>query len=162
MVDVGGKVESGRRAVASGRIRMQPETLEAIRAGNVPKGDVLGTARLAGILAAKRTPDWIPLCHPIRLTAVEVSLNEEERLPGVSVRSEVRAMDRTGVEMEALAAVSAALLTVYDMLKGIDRAMEIGAIRLDRKEGGRSGLYVRREEGAPRRTSPRGSEEGGV
>jgi cyclic pyranopterin phosphate synthase len=148
MVDVGEKAETGRIAVASGRIRMHPETLEAIRHGAVPKGDVLGTARLAGILAAKRTPEWIPLCHPIRLTGVEVTVTEDDGLPGLSVRAEVRAMDRTGVEMEALAAVAAALLTAYDMVKGIDRAMEIGPIRLDRKEGGRSGLYVRDETGA--------------
>ena len=143
MIDVGGKEETKRIAAASGRIRMKAETLRRVLAGDVPKGDVAGTARVAGIMAAKRTWDIVPLCHPIRLTAVDMSVTPDEELPGIRIEAAVAGTDRTGVEMEALTAVSVGLLTVYDMLKGIDRGMEIGPVRLDRKEGGRGGRYVR-------------------
>src|SRR3954447_6250430 len=115
MVDIGGKDRTSRVAIAVARVRMQPETLARIRDGKVEKGDVLAAARLAGIMAAKRTPDFIPLCHPISLSGVEVEV--EARVVGVEVRATVKAVDRTGVEMEALTAVAAAALTVYDMLK---------------------------------------------
>ncbi len=143
MIDVGEKNEMQRSAVATGQIRMKAETLQSLLEGNVPKGDVIGTARIAGILAAKRTWESIPLCHPIRLTSVDVSVTPDGKLPGIRIEATVRAKDRTGVEMEALTAVSVALLTVYDMLKGIDKEMEIEHVHLDRKEGGRSGLYIR-------------------
>jgi cyclic pyranopterin phosphate synthase len=141
MVDVGAKAETERVGIASGTITMQPATAKAVKAGAIGKGDVLGVARLAGIQAAKRTADWIPLCHPLRLTGVELDL----RLDGNAVRitATVRAFDRSGVEMEALAAVSAAALTVYDMCKAIDRGMVIGEIRLDEKRGGKSGTWKR-------------------
>ena len=141
MVDVGGKPETARVAVASGRIEMAAATARAVRAGTIGKGDVLGVARLAAIQAAKRTADWIPLCHPLRLTGVEVELRVVAR--AVEIAATVRAFDRTGVEMEALAAVAAAALTIYDMCKAIDRDMVIGAIRLDAKRGGRSGTWTR-------------------
>jgi cyclic pyranopterin phosphate synthase len=141
MVDVGAKAETERVGIASGSITMLPATAKAVRAGQIGKGDVLGVARLAGIQAAKRTADWIPLCHPLRLTGVDVDL----RVTGTSVKivARVRAFDRSGVEMEALAAVSAAALTVYDMCKAIDRGMVIGEIRLDEKRGGKSGTWKR-------------------
>jgi cyclic pyranopterin phosphate synthase len=145
MVDVGEKGETERIAVASGHIRMSSRALEAVLRGEVPKGDVLGTARIASIQAAKRTWEWIPLCHPIRLTSIEVDLTPEKDLPGISIRAKIKAKDRTGVEMEALTAVSTGLLTIYDMLKTIDRSMEISEIRLDMKEGGRSGSFMRGE-----------------
>jgi len=137
MVDVGGKAATGRRAVAGGRISMSPEALEAIRTGNAPKGDVLSTARIAGIMAAKRTADLIPLCHPIALTSVSVEFEWEEA--GISVRATAATTGPTGVEMEALTAASVALLTLYDMAKALDRAMILGDIRLLEKSGGRSG-----------------------
>jgi cyclic pyranopterin phosphate synthase len=143
MIDIGNKDETDRVAEASGHIFMKPGTLSDLLEGNVPKGNVLAAARLAGIMAAKRTCEFIPLCHPIRLTSIEVSLLPDKKLPGICARAVVRARDRTGVEMEALTAVSAGLLTVYDMLKGIDKEMEIGDIHLDRKEGGRGGRYIR-------------------
>ncbi len=143
MVDVTRKPASERRAVAGGRIRMRPETLRLLQAGHTPKGDVLATARLAGILAAKRTPEWIPLCHAVALTAVDVSLVLDTDLPGVTIEATVTAYDRTGVEMEALVAVSAAGLTLYDMLKAVDREMVVGEIRLLAKSGGRSGEFLR-------------------
>jgi cyclic pyranopterin monophosphate synthase len=141
MVEVGAKPETARLAIASGRIVMAAATAKAIRAGKIGKGDVLGIARLAGIQAAKRASDLIPLCHPLRLTGVELDL----RVAGnaVEITATVKAFDRTGVEMEALTAVSAAALTVYDMCKAIDRGMEIAAIRLDEKRGGKSGTYRR-------------------
>ncbi|HET8657354.1 MAG TPA: cyclic pyranopterin monophosphate synthase MoaC [Longimicrobiaceae bacterium] len=141
MVDVGEKPVTQRRAVAEGHIRMSAATLSAIVAGELPKGNVLVVAQIAGISAAKRTADLIPLCHPLPITSVRVEVEADEGLPGVRVQAEVRVTGRTGVEMEALTAVSAALLTVYDMCKARDRAMEIGAIRLLRKEGGRSGTW---------------------
>ncbi|HEY4242585.1 MAG TPA: cyclic pyranopterin monophosphate synthase MoaC [Kofleriaceae bacterium] len=141
MVDVGAKPETARSATASGVVRMAPATLRAVRAGRIGKGDVLGVARLAGIQAAKRAADWIPLCHPLRLTGVDVELRAARG--GVHISATVRAFDRSGVEMEALAAVSAAALTVYDMCKAIDRGMVLGDIRLDEKRGGTSGTWRR-------------------
>jgi len=143
LVDVTRKLASERRAVAGGSIRMRAETLRLLQEGRTPKGDVLATARLAGILAAKRTPEWIPLCHAVALTAVEVSLVLDSELPGVTIEATARAYDRTGVEMEALVAVSAAGLTLYDMLKAVDREMVVGEIRLLAKSGGRSGEFLR-------------------
>jgi len=141
MVDVGAKPETGRVAVASGRVRMRPATATVIREGRAGKGDVLGVAQLAGIMATKRTADLIPLCHPIPVTHVDVSLDVGEDM--VTIRAEVETFGRTGVEMEALTAVSAAALTVYDMTKAIDRGMTIEAIRLEAKSGGRSGPWER-------------------
>lgn len=142
MVDVGDKEVTSRVAVAEGSIRMAAPTLEAIVRGETPKGSVLTVAQLAGIMAAKRTADLIPLCHPLALSSVRVTLEPDEALPGIRSRAEVRVEGRTGVEMEALTAVSASLLTVYDMCKALDRGMEIGGIRLLRKEGGRSGTWT--------------------
>lgn len=146
MVDVGDKEITARRAVAEGWIRTAPETVAAIAEGAVRKGEVLTIAQLAGITGAKRTADLIPLCHPLPLTAVHVKLELDESLPGVRATAEVRVHARTGVEMEALTAVSSALLTVYDMCKSRDRRMEIGGIRLALKEGGRSGTWSRDQE----------------
>ena len=142
MVDVGDKAVTSRVAVAEGAIRMGPATLAAILSGETPKGAVLTVAQLAGIMAAKRTADLIPLCHPLALSSVRVTLEPDDTLPGIRSRAEVRVEGRTGVEMEALTAVSASLLTVYDMCKALDRGMEIGGIRLLRKEGGRSGTWA--------------------
>ena len=142
MVDVGDKAVTSRVAVAEGTIRMEGSTLAAIVRGETPKGSVLTVAQLAGIMAAKRTADLIPLCHPLALSSVRVTLEPDEALPGIRSRAEVRVEGRTGVEMEALTAVSASLLTVYDMCKALDRGMEIGGIRLLRKEGGRSGTWT--------------------
>lgn len=137
MVDVGAKPATGRRAVAGGRIAMSADALAAIRSGNAPKGDILSTARIAGIMAAKRTAELIPLCHPIALTGVAVDFVWEE--DGIAVRAAAATTGPTGVEMEALTAASVALLTLYDMAKALDRAMLIGDIRLLEKSGGRSG-----------------------
>lgn len=137
MVDVGAKPATQRRAVAGGRISMSAEALEAIRTGNAPKGDVLSTARIAGIMAAKRTSDLIPLCHPLALTQVGVDFSWEDN--GIAVTATAATAGPTGVEMEALTAASVALLTLYDMAKALDRAMLIGDIRLLEKSGGRSG-----------------------
>jgi cyclic pyranopterin phosphate synthase len=139
MVDVGAKDDTQREAVARGTIRMQPETLRQIIAGETPKGDVLATARVAGILAAKRTPDLIPLCHPLPLTYVALDLAPDEAGAALLLEATVRTRGQTGVEMEALTAVSVAALTVYDMCKAIDRTMQITDIRLAQKRGGRSG-----------------------
>jgi cyclic pyranopterin phosphate synthase len=141
MVAVTAKPETERVAVASARLTMAPATAAAISAGELGKGDVLGVARLAGIQAAKRTADWIPLCHPVRLTAVAVEL--EVGAGRVDIRATVTAFDRTGVEMEALTAASAAALTVYDMCKAIDRGIVIGPIQLEEKRGGASGHWTR-------------------
>jgi cyclic pyranopterin monophosphate synthase len=141
MVDVGGKEVTRRTAVAEGEIRMAPETLRAIVAGDTPKGNVLLIAQLAGITGAKRTPDLIPLCHSISLTSVEVDVKPDDALPGIRVTATVGVEARTGVEMEALTAVTCALLTVYDMCKARDRGMAIEGVRLLRKEGGRSGSW---------------------
>ena len=141
MVDVTAKPVTRRRAVAEGRIRMAPETARAIRDGDAPKGDVLGTARLAGVMGGKRTAELIPLCHPLPGTTITVELEVDEALPGVRARAEAVVEASTGVEMEALTAVGVALLTVYDMAKALDRGMVIEGIRLLLKEGGRSGVY---------------------
>jgi cyclic pyranopterin phosphate synthase len=143
MVDVSQKVSSQRRAVAETRVTMNAEVFARVKNASVPKGDVLGTARLAGIMAAKRTSELIPLCHPLSLTKVEVTLDLDEAANAIAVLVTVEAFDRTGVEMEALTAASVAALTVYDMLKGIDRAMEIGPTRLVAKSGGRTGDFSR-------------------
>ncbi|MFD1326678.1 cyclic pyranopterin monophosphate synthase MoaC [Mycoplana ramosa] len=145
MVDVGEKAETVRVAVAEGTIRMRPETLALIREGDAKKGDVIGTARLAGIMAAKQTSNLIPLCHPLMLTKVSVEIVEDPALPGLRVEATAKLTGRTGVEMEALTAVSVACLTIYDMAKAVDREMEIGGIRLVAKSGGRSGDYLRGE-----------------
>lgn len=143
MVDVGGKDVTQRTARAEGSVSMRPETLETILAGNAKKGDVLGTARIAGIMAAKKTHELIPLCHPLLIDKVALDIEPDEALPGLRVTAEVRVSGRTGVEMEALTAVSVACLTIYDMAKAIDRDMTIGDIRLMQKSGGRSGEYKR-------------------
>lgn len=137
MVDVGGKPATARRAVASGRIEMSAEALAAIREGNAPKGDVLSAARIAGIMAAKRTGELIPLCHPLGLEAVNIDFAYEER--AIRATATASLTGRTGVEMEAMVAVSTALLTIYDMAKAIDKGMVIGEIRLIAKSGGKSG-----------------------
>jgi cyclic pyranopterin monophosphate synthase len=144
MIDVGGKKKTERVAVASALLRMLPATLERILQGKVEKGDVLAAARLAGVMAAKRTPDIVPLCHPIALSGVEVHLHPVEE--GLEIRVTVRTVDRTGVEMEALTAACAAALTVYDMCKSVDRGMVVERVRLDHKSGGRSGTWDREEE----------------
>lgn len=141
MVDVGGKNETLRQARASGRIVMQPETLELIRSGTAKKGDVLGIARIAGIQGAKRTADIIPLCHPIALTRVAVEFSLEPESNSVSCVATAECFGRTGVEMEALTAASTALLTIYDMCKAVDRGMCIESIRLLEKVGGKSGHW---------------------
>jgi cyclic pyranopterin phosphate synthase len=142
MVDVGEKEVTRRVAVADGHIRTSADTVRAIVAGEVPKGNVLLIAQLAGITGAKRTADLIPLCHPLALTSVEVDVSVDESLPGVRVVATVKVDGKTGVEMEALTAVSCALLTVYDLCKARDRGMVMGEIRLLRKEGGRSGTWT--------------------
>lgn len=139
MVDVGEKPETRRVAVAEGLIRMAPDTVRALEDGRTPKGDPLTVAQLAGIQGAKRTSDLIPLCHPLPLTSVDVELAVDPELPGVRAVSKARVTGRTGVEMEALTAVAVALLTVYDMLKAVDRGMHIEGIRLLEKRGGASG-----------------------
>ena len=146
MVDVGDKSPTSRRALAEGTIRMSPATLQAVTEGSVSKGNVLLVAQLAGVMGAKRAADLIPLCHPLALSAVKVEIEPVPELPGLRARAEVRVEGRTGVEMEALTAVSCALLTVYDMCKALDRGMEIGSIRLLRKEGGRSGTWTAESE----------------
>lgn len=145
MVDVSGKDETHRVAVAEGRIRMAPDTLERLREGRTPKGkgDVLQVAELAGIMGGKRTGELIPLCHVLPGASVSLTLDEDADLPGVVARAEARYRGRTGVEMEALTAVTLALLTVYDMLKAVDRGMVVEEVALVRKEGGRSGAWVR-------------------
>lgn len=141
MVDVSGKPQTVREAVATGRVSMRPETAALIRDGAMKKGDVLATARLAGIMAAKRTADIIPLCHPLPLTGIQVDLSVQE--DAVEITATVRTVGSTGVEMEALTAVSAAALTVYDMAKAVDRGMVIEAVRLERKSGGVHGDWER-------------------
>jgi cyclic pyranopterin phosphate synthase len=142
MVDVGTKESTQRIAVAEGHIVMRPETLDLIRAGGHTKGDVLGVARVAGIMGAKRTAELIPLCHPLSLTAVEVDLTVKPDLSAVHCRARVECHGRTGVEMEALTAVQVALLTIYDMCKAVDRGMILQDIRLVRKSGGQSGDWT--------------------
>ncbi len=142
MVDVSAKPITGRRAIAAGQIRMLPQTLAAIAAGNAPKGDVLGTARLAGIMAAKQTAHLIPLCHPLPLQKVEVHLTPDPTLPGYRIQAEVKTTAETGVEMEALTAVAVAALTLYDMAKALEKSMCIENIHLVSKTGGKSGDYA--------------------
>jgi cyclic pyranopterin phosphate synthase len=141
MVDVSGKEVTERVAEAKGSVIMQPATLTMIREGGVKKGDVLSVARLAGIMGAKRTPDLIPLCHPLALTSVKVDLTLDEARSAVDITATCKLKGRTGVEMEALTAVTVAALTVYDMCKAVDRGMRITDVRLTQKEGGKSGRY---------------------
>ena len=141
MVDVSQKDETRRSAVAEGHVKMAADTLRVIVEGRAQKGDVLSVARLAGIMGAKRTAELIPLCHPLPLSHVSLELDPDPELPGVRITATVATTGRTGVEMEALTAVNVAALTVYDMAKAIDRAMEIGGVRLLLKEGGKSGRY---------------------
>jgi cyclic pyranopterin monophosphate synthase len=146
MVDVSAKAATDRVAIAEGRVRMAAPTLAAILAGDAKKGDVIGAARIAGIMAAKKTPDLIPLCHALNLTKVSVDIAPDEALPGLQVRAEARCVGPTGVEMEALTAVSLACLTIYDMAKAIDRGMSIEGLRLIEKRGGKSGEWRTAEE----------------
>lgn len=141
MVDVSDKAVTSRVAVAEGWIRMAPDTFGIISEGRAKKGDVLGIARLAGIMGAKKTADLIPLCHPLPITKVAIELTLDPDLPGVRIEATVKTTGQTGVEMEALTAVSTAALTVYDMTKAVDKAMEIGGIRVILKDGGKSGRY---------------------
>ncbi len=143
MVDVGAKEETRRVAIARGEVRMQPETLRLVVEGRAAKGDVLGVARVAGIMAAKKTHELIPLCHPIPLTKVEVDFAPDVERSAVEIEARVETVGRTGVEMEALTAVAVAALTIYDMLKAVDRGMVLGEIRLEHKSGGRSGVWER-------------------
>lgn len=142
MVDVGSKPDTERTAIAQGEVQMKPETLELVRLGNMKKGDVLTVAQLAGIMGAKRTSEIIPLCHPIPLTNIDVELRLDDTLPGIQIRATVRSTGKTGVEMEALTAVSIAALTVYDMAKAVEKTMRIQNVRLVEKHGGRSGDVV--------------------
>ncbi|MGK0266649.1 MAG: cyclic pyranopterin phosphate synthase [Maricaulis sp.] len=143
MVDVGGKAETERRAIASGRITMSQAAFQSIRDGQGPKGDALKTAELAGILAAKKTSDLIPLCHPLPITQARVLISASNDFAGFNIRAEVSTRGRTGVEMEALTAVSVAALTIYDMAKALDKSMRISDIVLEQKTGGKSGDYQR-------------------
>ncbi len=142
MVDVGAKPVTEREAIARARLEMEPGTLRLILAGGVPKGDVLGTARVAGVMAAKQCANLIPMCHPLRISSVEVDFSAEEESGVLCIEAVVRAHDRTGVEMEALTAASVAGLTVYDMCKAVDKAMVLAEVRLVRKTGGKSGDFV--------------------
>lgn len=148
MVDVTGKAPTDRLAVAEGHVTMTPAVLALVAQGRAGKGDVLGIARIAGIMAAKRTADLIPLCHPLPLSKVTLDLHLDDSLPGVRISASVRTFGATGVEMEALTAVSVAALTIYDMLKSAEKGMQISGIRLVLKEGGKSGRYAR-DESAP-------------
>jgi cyclic pyranopterin phosphate synthase len=143
MMDVGAKAETEREAIAAGRVLMRAETLRLLRAGDLPKGDVLGTARVAGIMAAKRTAELIPLCHPLLLTKVAVEFTFDEAASAVEVTATVGCRGQTGVEMEALTAASVAALTIYDMAKAVERGMVISDIRLLEKRGGKSGEWRR-------------------
>jgi cyclic pyranopterin monophosphate synthase len=143
MVDVGQKPESAREAIARGHVALSREAFEMVTQGTAAKGDVLGVARIAAIQAAKRTSEWIPLCHPLPLDALEIDFRPEPEPPRIEIEARARTTARTGVEMEALVAVSAAALTIYDMCKSVDRALVIGDVRLVRKSGGKSGVYER-------------------
>ena len=145
MVDVSGKAVTEREARAQGRVLMRASTLAIVRKGDAKKGDVLGTARIAGIMAAKRTHELIPLCHPLAIAQVEVEVRPDARLPGIAVEARVKVAGRTGVEMEALTAVAVACLTIYDMAKALERGMRIEGIRLIEKRGGRFGHYRAQE-----------------
>ena len=158
MVDVADKPETARTAIASAAVKMKRETLRLVERsagarGARGKGDVLAVARLAGIMAARRTAELIPLCHPIRLTSCDVDLAVDRALPGVRIRATARAVDRTGVEMEAMVAATTAALTVYDMVKGAERGIEVRAVRLEEKSGGRTGHW-RRDGGPETRLKP--------
>jgi cyclic pyranopterin monophosphate synthase len=142
MVDVGEKADTVREASAEGVVKMKPETLALIQSGNAKKGDVIGAARIAGIMAAKKTHELIPLCHPLMLTKIALDIDVDTSLPGLRVTATVRLSGKTGVEMEALTAVSVACLTIYDMAKAVDRGMEISGIRVMAKSGGKSGDYT--------------------
>lgn len=142
MVDVGDKPVTARRAVATGQVSCSQDTIDLVKAGKTPKGSVISTAELAGVMAAKRTSDLIPLCHPLPLSQIEVSISLDDELPGFRVEATVRTEGRTGVEMEALTAVSVACLTLFDMLKAIDKGMTIGDIQVTAKEGGKSGAWA--------------------
>ncbi len=141
MVDVGDKETTSRMAIAEGQVKMQSETMDMIRSGNAKKGDVIATARIAGIMAAKKVPDLIPLCHPIEISKITLDIQPDSSLPGYIVRATTKVMGRTGVEMEALTACSVACLTIYDMAKSVDRGMEIGPVKLVEKSGGKSGHW---------------------
>jgi cyclic pyranopterin phosphate synthase len=145
MVDVSAKAATERIAVAEGRVVMRSSTLDLVLKGDAKKGDVLGTARIAGILAAKKTHELIPLCHPLPITKVEIDIAPDNKLPGLTVRATAKVTGQTGVEMEALTAVSVACLTIYDMVKAVERGMRIEGIRLIEKSGGKSGRYRARE-----------------
>jgi cyclic pyranopterin monophosphate synthase len=145
MVNVGGKPVTQREAVASGRVFLKPETLRLIRDRKIEKGDVLAVARLAGIMAAKRTGEMIPLCHPLGIESVDIAFSIHPDRSEIGIESRVKSSGKTGVEMEALAASAVAALTIYDMCKAVDRGMVIGDIKLLKKSGGKSGLYLRRE-----------------
>ncbi|MBN1953975.1 MAG: cyclic pyranopterin monophosphate synthase MoaC [Anaerolineae bacterium] len=145
MVDVTDKPTTAREAVAAGQVTMQPATLALIQSGGAAKGDVIAVARIAGIMAAKRAPEWIPLCHPLPITSAQVDFAFDEACSTVNITARVRCTGTTGVEMEALTAVSASALTIYDMCKAIDRGMQIHNIRLIRKSGGKSGEIVLEE-----------------
>ncbi len=145
MVDVGEKSSTSREATAVGHVKMLPETLKLVLEGNAKKGDVLATARIAGIIAAKKTSDLIPLCHPLGLTKVTVDITPDETLPGLRVNAMAGVSGQTGVEMEALTACSVTCLTIYDMVKAVDRGMEISGILLDEKKGGKSGHWKRED-----------------
>ncbi len=147
MVDVSAKGDTVRVAVAEGFVKMKPETLSTIHEGNAKKGDVIGTARIAGIMAAKQTSNLIPLCHPLMLSKVSVDISEDPDLPGLRVEATVKLTGKTGVEMEALTAVSVTCLTIYDMAKAVDKTMEIGGIRVMEKSGGKSGDFRHPERG---------------
>jgi len=151
MVDVSAKAETAREAVARGRVRMAPATLRLVRAGKTPKGNLLATAHLAAVMAAKRADEWIPLAHTLRIEGVEVGFQLVERPAAIHIECRVRTTGRTGVEMEALTAVSAAALTLVDMLKAVDRSLVIEEVALWEKRGGRSGEWVRSERRAPGR-----------
>jgi cyclic pyranopterin monophosphate synthase len=141
MVDVSAKAATERVAVAEGRVTMTAATLDLVLSGNAKKGDVLGAARIAGIMAAKKTPELIPLCHPLPVAKVDIEIEPDRALPGLTVRATVKVTGQTGVEMEALTAVSVACLTIYDMVKAVERGMRIDGIRLIEKRGGKSGTY---------------------
>lgn len=141
MVDVGDKNISSRVAIAQGQVKMLPETLEMIISGNAKKGDVIGTARIAGIMAAKKTSDLIPLCHPLNITKIGLDIEPDRSVPSIIVRATAMVEGKTGVEMEALTACSIACLTIYDMAKAVDRGMEIGPVKLVEKSGGKSGHW---------------------
>ena len=145
MVDVSAKAATAREAIAEGRVVMRPATLDLVQRGDAKKGDVLGAARIAGIMAAKRTHELIPLCHPLAISQVEVDIAPDANLPGFIVRARAKVAGQTGVEMEALTAVAVACLTIYDMVKAVERGMRIEGVRLVEKRGGKSGHYRAKE-----------------